>query len=139
MHLLPYLFVIISSSLFSTMKFVSILLSRGNFNNECPILDPIKLIRQNSVNIICKKIFFSEHSYMSICWLHSDIQVWLFKILIPSRRCSWTDIYIYIYILFFFPLACMNINYTVHTHGFTMQETKCIVHGLTITLFIKKY
>ena len=29
---------------------------------------------------------------------------------------------------FFFP-ACMNSNRTVHAHGFTVQETKRIVHG----------
>ena len=39
--------------------------------------------------------------------------------------------------LFFFFSVCMDSNYTVHKHGFTVQETKYTVHW-TYNHFIKK-
>ena len=41
------------------------------------------------------------------------------------------------FFLFFFFSARMNSNCTVHAHGFTVQETKCIVHW-TYSHFVQK-
>ena len=38
---------------------------------------------------------------------------------------------------FFFFLACMNSNFTVHAHGFTVHEIRCTVHR-TYNNFMKK-
>ena len=39
----------------------------------------------------------------------------------------------------FFFSTCMNINCTIHTHGFIMQETKCTVHRTYNHFIQKKY
>ena len=58
------------------------------------------------------------------------------------KSCIWRIVrlrfwfHIFFYFIFIFS-ACMNSNCTVHAHGFTVQETKCTVHG-TYNHFVQK-
>ena len=59
------------------------------------------------------------------------------------KSCKWLIAHLhfwfhvsFFFFFFFFPTH-MNSNCTVHAHGFTVQETKCTVHG-TYNHFVQK-
>ena len=56
--------------------------------------------------------------------------------LIPRLRFEFHVSFFYFFFLFF--SERMNSNYTVHAHGFTVQETKCTIHRTCNPFFLKK-